>query len=101
MFTTSNIVGPSVAIPLLFDSGLQDFGFLDFDNVSGFGPENYVLTNDLAYDEALFGTYTFRLHGYTVRDENGDAKTVNYRIVVRKESEVSHYCLEGRIILCC
>eukprot|EP00752_Nemacystus_decipiens_P018611 g16686.t1 len=62
-----------------------EFGFLDFDNTVGFGPENYVLTKDLAYAEALFGTYTFRLHGFTVLDAAGDPKTVNYKIVVRKE----------------
>lgn len=68
---------------------MQDFGFLDFDNTIGFGPENYVLTKGLAYNEDLFGTYTFRLHGYKVLNEENEPKTVNYKIVVRKEGEVS------------
>lgn len=71
---------------------LQDFGFLDFDNTVGLGPENYVLTKDLAYNEALFGTYTFRLHGFKVLDEDDEPKTVNYKVVVRNEGEVSHAC---------
>lgn len=83
----------------MLDSVLQDFGFLDFDNTVGFGPENYVLTNDLAYDEALFGTYTFRLHGYHVEDEDGDPKTVNYKVVVRKEGEVSRCLIEQQNIM--
>lgn len=82
---------------VLLDFVLQDFGFLDFDNTVGFGPENYVLTKNLAYDEALFGTYTLRLHGYSVLDEEDEPKTVNYRVAVRKEGEVSHFCMKCRI----
>lgn len=62
----------------------QDVGFLDFDNTSGFGPENYVLNAALTPESEVYGTYSFRVHGWNTRD-----KDVSFKVVVRKEGQAS------------
>lgn len=72
----------SLGFPHILQSSTQEVGSLDNDDVSGFGPENYIIYSDLDADASpVLGDYEF-----SVRLFRGTTET--WRITVRMAGEV-------------